>query len=211
MRDILFFPLAAALAGAFVFIALDPYGERLPSGPVSGGGRNAEDVSISGAELNRFLVGASGGVTIDIGKAADDGQIILRIDREASATYEDPRLGPHLVVAEDVEYAMESRPIEVVFEARSAGDFPASRFEANYFSKVEGESGWQGFDLTAEFQTYTLTFFTPKRGGDMGYDFVGIRPLAPDKHREMEVRSVRIRAMGPKGTPPEKPANGLLP
>ena len=41
--------------------------------------------------------------------------------------------------------------------------------------------------------------------------FVGIRPVAPDKHREMEVRSVRIRTTGPKGTPPEKPANGLLP
>ena len=211
MRDILFFPLAAALAGAFVFLALDPYGERLPSGPVSGGGRNAEDISISGAELNRFVVGEGGGVTIDIGKATDDGEIILRIDRDASATYEDPRMGPHLVLAEDVEFALESRPIEVIIEARSAGEFPASRFEASYFAKTEGESGWQGFDLTPEFQPYTLTFFTPKRGGDMGYDFVGIRPVTPDKHREMEVRSVRIRSAGVKGTPPEKPANGLLP
>ncbi len=210
MRDILFFPLAAALAGAFIFMALDPYGERLPSGPVSGGGRNAEDVTISGAELNRFVVGEGGGVTIDIGKAGD-GDVILRIDREASATYEDPRLGPHLVLAEDVEFAMESRPIEVIIEARSAGEFPASRIEANYFSKTEGTSGWQGFDLTPEFQPYTLTYFTPKRGGDMGYDFIGIRPVTPDKHREMEVRSVRIRAAGPKGTPPERPANGLLP
>lgn len=210
MRDILFFPLAAALAGAFIFMALDPYGERLPSGPVSGGGRNAEDVTISGPELNRFVVGEGGGVTIDIGKAGD-GDVILRIDREASATYEDPRLGPHLVLAEDVEFAMESRPIEVIIEARSAGEFPASRFEANYFSKTEGESGWQRFDLTPEFQPYTLTYFTPKRGGDMGYDFIGLRPVTPDKHREMEVRSVRIRATGPKGTPPERPANGLLP
>lgn len=211
MRDIFFFPLAAALAGAFVFLALDPYGERLPSGPVSGGGRNAEDISISGAELNRFVVGEGGGVTIDIGKAADGGEIILHIDREASATYEDLRMGPHLVLAEDVEFALESRPVEVIIEARSAGEFPASRFEASYFAKAEGESGWQGFDLTPEFQPYTLTFFTPKRGGDMGYDFVGIRPVSPDKHREMEVRSVRIHAAGVKGTPPEKPGNGLLP
>ncbi|OYW89467.1 MAG: hypothetical protein B7Z22_00025 [Hyphomonas sp. 32-62-5] len=212
MRDILFFPLAAALAGAFVFIALDPYGERLPSGPVSGGGRNAEDILISGVELNRFVVGEGGGVTIDVGEAAGAGEATLRIDREASATYEDPRLGPHLVLAEDVEFAMESRPIEVIIEARSAGEFPASRFEVNYFSKTDGGSGWQGFDLTPEFQPYTLTFFTPKRGGDMGYDFVGIRPVAPDKHRELEVRSVRIRTTGPKGTPPSGPArNGIMP
>lgn len=211
MRDILFFPLAAALAGAFIFMALDPYGERLPSGPVSGGGRNAEDISVSGIELNRFVVGEGGGVTIRIGQPADGEDAVLRIDRQASANYEDPRLGPHLVLAEDVEFAMESRPIEVIIEARSAGEFPASRFEANYFSKTEGTSGWQGFDLTPEFQPYTLTFFTPKRGGDMGYDFVGIRPEAPDKHREMDVRSVRIRTAGPKGTPPATTRTGIIP
>lgn len=212
MRDLIFFPLAAALAGAFVFLALDPYGERLPSGPVSGGGRNAEDITITGVELNRFVAGENGGVSIAITKPAGADAPILRIDREANATYDDPRLGPHLVIAEDVEFAMESRPIEVIIEARSAGEFPASQFEANYFSKVEGESGWQSFNLTQEFQPYTLSFFTPKRGGDMGYDFIGVRPVAPDKHREMEVRSVQIRTAGAKGTPPTSPTHtGIVP
>lgn len=210
MRDRIFYPLAFALAGAFVFMALQPYAERLPSGAVSGGGRNAEDVTIAGAELNRFVVGEIGGVSMGIVPAASGGELVLRIDREATANYDDPRLGPHLVLAEDVEYAMESRPIEVIVEARSVGEFPASRLEVNYFSKAEGESGWQGFDLTPEFQTYTLAFFAPQRGGDMGYDYVGIRPVAPDKHREMEVRSIRIRTVGPKGTPPTLPGAGPL-
>ena len=35
MRDRLFFPVAAALAGAFILMALNPFGERLPTGPVS--------------------------------------------------------------------------------------------------------------------------------------------------------------------------------
>ncbi len=209
MRDRIFYPLAFALAGAFVFMALQPYAERLPSGAVSGGGRNAEDVTISGVELNRFVVGEVGGIGMDV-VATGEGNPVLRIDREATASYEDPRLGPHLVLAEDVEYAMESRPIEVIVEARSVGEFPASRLEVNYFSKAEGESGWQGFDLTPEFQPYTLAFFAPQRGGDMGYDYVGIRPVAPDKHREMEVRSVRIRTVGPKGTPPTLPGAGPL-
>ena len=211
MRDRIFYPLAFALAGAFVFMALQPYAERLPSGAVSGGGRNAEDVTISGVELNRFVVGEIGGVAMDIVTPAEGGEPVLKIDRQATAVYEDPRLGPHLVLAEDIEYAMESRPIEVIVEARSTGEFPASRLEINYFSRVEGESGWQGFDLTPEFQAYTLAYFAPKRGGDMGYDFVGIRPVTPDKHREMEVRSVRIRTVGPKGEPPESAGSDLLP
>jgi hypothetical protein len=211
MRDRIFYPLAFALAGAFVFMALQPYSERLPSGAVSGGGRNAEDVTISGVELNRFVVGEIGGVAMDIVTPAEGGEPVLKIDRQATAVYEDPRLGPHLVLAEDIEYAMESRPIEVIVEARSTGEFPASRLEINYFSRVEGESGWQAFDLTPEFQAYTLAYFAPKRGGDMGYDFVGIRPVTPDKHREMEVRSVRIRTVGPKGEPPESAGSDLLP
>lgn len=201
MRDFFFFPLAAALAGAFVFVALDPYAERLPSGPVSGGGRNALDLTIAGKELNRFVIGDLGGIDIEL-ISPEGGAPFLRIDRQASAAYEDPRLGPHLVLAEDLEFALESRPIEVIIEARATGDFAASQFEANYFAKAEGESGWQTFTLTREFQPFTLAYFTPRRGREEGYDFVGIRPVTPDKHRVMDVRSVHIRAAGDKGTPP---------
>ncbi len=209
MRDFIFFPLAAALASAFVFVAIDPYGERLPSGPVSAGGRDALDVTITGKELNRVIVGDLGGVDIDL-ISPEGGAPFLRIDRQSTANYEDPRLGPHLVLAEDLEFALESRPIEVIIEARSTGEFPASQFEANYFAKVEGESGWQPFTLTAEFQPYTLTFFTPRRGREEGYDYVGIRPVSPDKHRVMDVRSVQIRAAGDKGAPPVTPSPGPM-
>ena len=34
-------------------------------------------------------------------------------------------------------------------------------------------------------------------------------PAAPDKHREMDVRSVRIRTAGEKGTPPNTPGSDL--
>ena len=205
MRDHLFFPVAALLAGAFVFVALDPYAVRLPAGPVSGGGRNAQDVTIAGDELNRVVLGQNAGSSLELIRP-DGGQAFLRIDRQAGADYEDPRLGPHLVLAEDLEYALESRPIEVVVEARSVGEFPASQFEANYFAKVEGESGWKAFPLTREFQPYVLTFHTPRRGREEGYDYIGIRPVAPDKHRVMDVRSVRVRSVADKGTPPAAPA-----
>lgn len=203
MRDILFFPLAAALASTFIFVALDPNAERLPTGAVSGGGRDAHDLTVKDTELNRFIIGDLKGVSLQLVRP-DGGEPYLRIDRQAIATYDDPRLGPHLVLAEDLEVALESRPVEVIFEARSVGDSPADAFEANYFANSETESGWRRFELTREFQTYTLSFFTPRRGREGGYDFVGVRPVAPDGHREMDVRSVRIRSAGEKSTPPLK-------
>ncbi len=209
MRDHLFFPVSAILAAAFVFVGLDPYAERLPSGPVSGGGRDAQDVTVSGDELNRFIVGETGGATLDLMRPTS-GESFLRIDRQAS-DYSDPRLGPHLMLAEDLEYALESRPIEVVIEARSVGDFAASQFEANYFAKVDGETGWRTFDLTREFQPFVLTFHTPRRGREVGYDYLGIRPVTPDKHRVMDVRSVRVRSTAPKSDPPASQAMGPMP
>jgi hypothetical protein len=198
MSDKLFFPLAFLLAAAFVLLALNPWADRPPSGPVSGGGRNAEDITIAGAELHRFIAGNLGRLEIappDGGSGAP----VLHISRLAEQAYEDPKSGPHLVLAEDVEYALEHRDIEVIVEARATGAFAASQFEVDYLAKPGFESGWKSFELTPQFKTYSLPFKTPPRGDELGYDYLGIRPVVPDKHRTMEVRSVRIHAVGPKG------------
>lgn len=198
MRDRHFFPLAAAVAAAFVFTALQPFAHRAPSGPLSGGGRNAEDVTALGDELHRFVPGNYDGLAV---VDTPEGKI-LRITRLATEGYEDPRSGPHIVLAEDLEYAFESRPIEVIIEARAAADSGASRFQVNYLAKPEGESGWKEFDLTHEFQPYSFTFDVPAYIGSEGNDYFGIRPDVPDKKRVMEVRSVRFRTIGPKKARP---------
>jgi hypothetical protein len=197
MTDRLFFPLALFIAATLVFLALQPFAERPPTGPLSGGGRNAEDVLASGEELHRFLPGETGGLTIEPGSAGEG--VLLRINRLAEQTYDDPRSGPHLVLAEDLEYAFENREVEVAIEARAAGEFGASQFEAAYIARAGEESGWRTFSLTTEFAPYAFTWSVPPRGDSEGYDFIGVRPLAPDKRRSMEIRSIRIRTVGAKG------------
>ena len=199
MRDRLFFPLAFILASSFILMALQPFAQRVPSGPVSGGGRNAEDVTVKDAELYRFQPGNFD--SIKVIPASDKGPAVLRITRQATEDYEDPRSGPHLILAEDIEFAMEHRTIQIDVEAKAAGEFAASQFEINYFAKSEGETGWKPFNLTSEFQTFTLTFETPARGETLGYDYIGIRPVAPDKSRTMEVSSVRVHTLTGKKSP----------
>jgi hypothetical protein len=199
MRDYMFFPLAGILAGAFVMMALQPWAERVPSGPVSCGRcANPEDRTVEGKELHRFLPGKYNGLKIVTPEGG--GAPILRITRSAEEQYQSPESGPHVVIDSDLELVFEDRPIEVIITARSVGDIPADRFEANYFAKsdAEGESGWIGFVLTREFKDYAFTFQAPNRGGVMGYDVLGIRPVAPDKRRTMEVKAVRIHTAGPK-------------
>ena len=64
MQDRYFFPLAAVVAGAFIFTAIQPFSERPPSGPVGARGRNAEDVTAQGDELHRFVPGNYNGLDI---------------------------------------------------------------------------------------------------------------------------------------------------
>jgi hypothetical protein len=199
MQDRYFFPLAAVVAGAFVLTALQPYMPRPPRGPLSCGGcANIEDVTAAGKELHRFVPGNFDGVSM---VETPEGPI-LRITRLAEQVYEDPRSGPHIVLAEDLEFAFESRLIEVTIEARATPDAGASQFEADYFAKSEGESGWQPFDLTSDWKPYSFSFETPASGGTLGYDYLAIRPVVPDKRRAMDVRSIRIRALGPKPASP---------
>jgi hypothetical protein len=198
MPDLVFFPLCLLLAAALVFFAINPFADRLPRGPVSGGGRNAEDVTVKGRELNRFTAGDFGVVAVQpAGPGGRD--TVVRIEREATAAYQDPRSGPHIVLAEDLDLAFASRPVEVTIEARAAGDFGASFFEAEYFAKSGADSGWRQFPLTNEFQSYSFRWFPPRHAGQsLEYDYVGVRPVAPDKKRTMEIRSIRVHALGPK-------------
>lgn len=196
MRDRLFFPLAFILASSFILMALNPFSERVPSGPVSAGAGNAEDVTVKDRELYRFQPGNYD--SIKFIPASGETPAAMRITRQATEDYQDPRSGPHLVFAEDIEFALQHRRIQIDIEARGSGEFAASQFEANYFAKTEYETGWKPFDLTPEFKTYRFTFDTPQRGETVGYDYLGIRPVAPDKHRTMEVRSVRVHALTAK-------------
>ncbi len=195
MPDRLFFLLAAVIAGLMVFVALEPYKDRAPSGPLSGGGRSAEDITVRGPELSR-LRGAEFG-TIQIDKP-ENGEAILRIVRLPDEVFEDPRSGPHLELAEDMEFTFETRPLEITIEARSVGDLPAERFEANYMARPGNESGWKSFPLTRDFATYTFSYTPPPRGANLGYDYLGIRPGLGGTREAMEVRSIRFRAVGPK-------------
>ncbi|HEV7690933.1 MAG TPA: hypothetical protein VGO52_08930 [Hyphomonadaceae bacterium] len=198
MRDYIFFPLAAILAAVFVLMGLQPWAERVPTGPLSCGRcANPEDVTADGKELHRFVPGNYNG--LEIVTPDGGGAPVLQITRAADEQYGNPESGPHVVIDSDLECTLAGREIEVIVTARSVGGIAADKFEVDYFARAdaEGESGWRDFALTREFKDYPFNFKTPNRGGVMGFDVLGIRPVAPDKRRTMEVKAVRIHAVGP--------------
>jgi hypothetical protein len=197
MKDRFFFPAAAAVAAAMILLALQPFSDRPPRGPLSGGGRNAEDVVLEGRELHRFIAGETGALSVE---PNEEGVDMLTLSLGGGAEYADPRAGPHVALAEDLEFAFENRPVEVTIVARSKGEFAAGAFEAAYLARPGQDSGWRRFELTPDFASYVFQWTTPPRGSSQGYDFIGVRPVAPDNRRTLDIRSVRIRSVGPKET-----------
>ena len=72
----------------------------------------------------------------------------------------------------------------------------ASQGSSNQGPGRVGDSGWQVFDLQREFQDYSFEYDVPVIEGEQGVDYLGIRPVVPDKSRALIVESVKFERLG---------------
>ena len=195
LPDPIFYPLIAMLAGGMIFLAMEPFKERKPSGPLSAGAANALDLSVSGDELYRFRAGRVGEITLQ----ADDGATHLTVLLSPEEKYDTPLYGPHLVLDSDLERNYEGRKIRVTVEAKRAPEAPSSGMEINYSAGSLGESGWHSFDLKSEFTSHSLEYDVPFADSSLGRDYLAIRPQVHAKFTSgIEIRSIRFEGLGNK-------------
>jgi hypothetical protein len=86
--------------------------------------------------------------------------------------------------------------VRCTIRARPADTRGALQMEANYSAGRVGDSGWQVFDLQREFQDYSFEYDVPVIEGEQGVDYLGIRPVVPDKSRALIVESVKFERLG---------------
>lgn len=194
MSDRWFFSLSAALAAGLVILALDPFSDRKPSGPMSAAGSDVLNLAIEGDNLYRFQAGNVGEIEL----IEDQGPVILKITLEAREAYDTPLYGPHLALDADIERNYEGRRARITVSARSLDNFQAGKFEVNYSTGNRGESGWMPFTLTREFADYSFEYDIPHADAGMGRDYIAIRPVVPDKLRTMEVRRIQLTSLSGK-------------
>lgn len=188
MPDKLFFPLAILLAGLLVLLALRPALGALPTGAVSVGDGNYARVTVDGVQLNR--INAGGEARIEL--IQSDDPTYLEIETAAGVLTDDPMLGPHFVLAEDIELQFSGHQIEVAITARPAQSRGATQMRVNYSAGRDGESGWQEFDLQPDWATFTLTYDVPVKTGERALDYLAIRPVTPDKTRALQISTVEM-------------------
>ena len=196
MSDRLFFAAALLIAIILVALGLLPGFNKLPSGPVSGGGTDYQKIVISGKQLNRMVAGGEA----DIGLVQVEGRTVLRIEVEAGVLSEDPILGPHFVLAQDLEVAFAERPVRITVNARAADKYGSEGLRLNYWVGNGVGSGWQDFAMTREFRDVSFTYDVPARdpGAAPGYDYLALRPDVPEKQRAIFVSSITLEPLSPQ-------------
>jgi hypothetical protein len=193
MPGSVFYSLCALMAAGPIALAIVPFSDRLPTGAVSVGQGDRARVEVSGPELNR-IVGAG---FADITSGPDlDGNWRVLISAKAGALPDDPVLVPHFRLAADLERTFATQIIRVTVRAKSSPPVGAEAFEVNYSAGKPGESGWQRFDLSSEFQDYSFEWTPPPYGDELGVDYLAIRPVVPEKTRSVEIASVLFEIVG---------------
>lgn len=195
MSDRFFFPAAGLLAGLLVLAAMAPGFNKLPSGPVSGGGTDYSRIEVKGKQLNRMIAGGES----DIELVKVEGKTVLRIGVLAGTLSEEPLRGPYFILAQDLEVAYAGRPVRVTVRARAADKYGAEGLRLNYSTGNGTGSGWQRFDLTRQFRDISFVYELPPRneGSDPGYDYIAIRPEVPEKQRAVFIESLVLEPLAP--------------
>ena len=190
MSDRLFFPIILAVAAVMVYLALQPDADCAPTGPVGGADTDYSEVRVEQCNLRRIIAGSSA----DIELIGDEGQRYLSIESGSGPLQDGPEFGPHFRLASDLETQFAGFTVRVTIRARPAPDRGAMAFEANYSAGKAGQSGWKSFDLQPDWQDYVFEVRVPRASGQ-GVDYLGIRPIVPDKTRRIEIKSISFRRL----------------
>ena len=188
MTDKFFFPLSLVILVGMVWVATLRSETACPVGSVSAANTDYKTITVTGHQLNRFIVG-------DYATKNDcrtDQPYILAIAASTESFPPSPDVGPHFRLAPDIETAAADRNLRLVISARAAPQNGAKSFEISYFAGSAGRSDWQAFELSDTFENYTFLYRTPPLGANQGVDFVGIRPVIANGASGLEIDSFTL-------------------
>ena len=202
MPDKLFYPLMLLIAGAVVATALLPGMDRKPSGSVSFSAEEAQagyqQLVIEGEELYKMVAGGEA----DIAFVEAPGGLQAVITAGAGMLSDDPLRGPHYRLAADAENVFQNKRVRVTVRAKPGTVRGASQLRMNYSTGRQGESGWIVRDLQPDFTEVNFEFLVPAKDTDeLTNDYLAIRPVVPDKTRELIIDRIVIeRVTGGAGS-----------
>lgn len=192
MKDIVFYPLVAAVMGAMVLSALSIGWQQPQCGPF-GGAEGPEDYSLiilKGEDLCRMEA--------YLGYELDLEDSVLTIRAEQDANLPDVQRNAHFRLGPDLETVYSGHKLRISITVKPADSAGAEAFEFNYSAGKAGNTGWIRFDLKPEWETYTAEVDVPRKllDNNVALDYIAVRPVVPEKTRGIELREIRFRRLG---------------
>jgi hypothetical protein len=186
LPDSLFWPLAAAVAWALVWGAMQyrPTGQDAVV--------TADAFIMEGAALDQLIPGPGTRTLFD--PAASGGpvaRLTATASREAAGHLS---AGVGAVVPPEFEAAVVGRDIEVRVEMR-APDPDLTHAHIGYFVVGDADTGWRRVEVDTVFRTLTLRHHIPAGTPLGGLDWVGIWPDEDGSGRPLLVRRIEVRIL----------------
>lgn len=188
-RESLFFLTMIAIVTTIVYGALYP-GKRYVSGydSIRQNGYLAEESDL------QYIKASPGTSALFI--AAKNGEpSYLTLSAHLSQSAAPPSAGVFAPLNARYETAFAGRRLKMTLTARQGQTSPVETFQMGYFTAGPGDSGWQRFQLTSDFQDYSFNFTPKAQITEADIDYFGVWPDEEGLQRTMDVLRYKIEVL----------------
>lgn len=194
MRDSFFFPATLILSVVMVALAVWPGVGRLPTGLVTGLKGQYALTTVQGPQLNKIVAG--GDARIELRKDPEH-DYVLEISSKAGALSDNPKLGPHFVLGDDIQTALAGFRVKCTVWAKPGKERGTKQIALNYYNDRKSAPDWQILTVgnLEEAKPASFIFEMPATPDPTRTDYFAIRPVVPDKSRSIVVTKVEFERL----------------
>ncbi len=190
MKDRFFYPLLALVITGILYLAIQP---GIRHGNLSPEDIASEGYILSGLDLQSLT--AAPGTEVSFIDGQNKLPLLAVLLSNNPREFVGKSAGVFGTLGPNYEIGFGGHDIEITITARAGRYKPLSEFDVGYFTVGVGDSRWQRFTLSANFEDYSFIFKPNPPEGKPGNDFVGIWPGDAGKSETMELKSIKIQVL----------------
>lgn len=185
-RDLIFYPVAFAVIAAIIALALS-FGNRAQ---LSDSQILQQGWEISGNDLRELTTSPGSNSAY---YAEDGGYVQLS---QFTPDGEGPQsIGIFATLGPAHERAFAGRPLQIIFRARSGRINPLLTMDVSYFTMEGPPSGWTTFELTPDWEDYTLNYTPPIIDAPDNVDLIALFPGRTGENKTIDLSSIRVKVV----------------